>query len=606
MDTQPSRPGSGPDSSPAAAPSPPVQAGQTNQAGQTSQTGAEAARAQEACAGAADRKGLGKGPVMRKVRKVRRAGYLGELFGPENISHIPLGFLLTLAGITLVLMVSLPAFISVQRNEETLAHLLADKGSSLIMAFENILRTGMRSQAGVRLQILLEEMASAPDIAFVAVAMPDGTIIAHSDRRRLGEVLSIDGREADEAAVAALAPSRSVQWSIMQMEGTRSFVAYRQFLPGPQQARRPSNLPIPAIYLGLDVSPFEVTKSQNRAYVFMLAGATLLLGLACLIALFFAERARQSRSREQEAEGRVRALEEEVRRKEKLAAVGSLAAGVAHEIRNPLSSIKGYATYFGMRFPEGSEDRKAAGVMVAEVERLNRVITELIGLSRPTDAALRPVRLDTVLDHVTSLILRDAETRRVKVVIRLPRKAPLAMADPDRLGQALLNLCLNALEAMPPSGGRLTLAAAQAGGRAIITVKDNGTGIAPEHLSRIFDPYFTTKAKGTGIGLATVHKIVEALHGEITVASRPSEGKRQGETVFTISLPLADAAGAGPAGEDFSAKSAYTGSPDRTPHASALQDSSARQAQGRPRACPPDRDSQDEAPHDSKEQRTDS
>ena len=509
---------------------------------------------------------------MRKVRKVRRAGYLGELFGPENISHIPLGFLLTLAGITLVLMVSLPAFISVQRNEETLAHLLADKGSSLIMAFENILRTGMRSQAGVRLQILLEEMASAPDIAFVAVAMPDGTIIAHSDRRRLGEVLSIDGREADEAAVAALAPSRSVQWSIMQMEGTRSFVAYRQFLPGPQHARRPSNLPIPAIYLGLDVSPFEVTKSQNRAYVFMLAGATLLLGLACLIALFFAERARQSRSREQEAEGRVRALEEEVRRKEKLAAVGSLAAGVAHEIRNPLSSIKGYATYFGMRFPEGSEDRKAAGVMVAEVERLNRVITELIGLSRPTDAALRPVRLDTVLDHVTSLILRDADTRRVKVVIRLPRKAPLAMADPDRLGQALLNLCLNALEAMPPSGGRLTLAAAQASGR------------------------------------ATVHKIVEALHGEISVASRPSEGKRQGETVFTISLPLADAAGAGaePAGEDFSAKSAYTSSPDKAAHASSLQDSSARQAQDRPRTCPPDRDSQDEAPHDSKEQRTDS
>ena len=583
MEAQPPRPEAGPEAQGPplqARPSPPGQAG----------------------AGLAGKDAGGSQGRSSKIRKVRRSGYLGELLGPENISHLPLGFLLTLAGIILVLMVSLPAFISVQRNEETLAHLLADKGSSLIMAFENILRTGMRSQAGVRLQILLEEMASAPDVTFIAVAMPDGTIIAHSDRRRLGEVLSIDGREADEAAVAALAPGRTVQWSLMQMEGTRSFVAYRQFLPGPL-ARRPSSLPIPAIYLGLDVSPFEVTKSQNRAYVFMLAGATLLLGLACLIALFFAERARQSRSREQEAEGRVRALEEEMRRKEKLAAVGSLAAGVAHEIRNPLSSIKGYATYFGMRFPEGSEDRKAAGVMVAEVERLNRVITELIGLSRPTDAALRPVRLDMVLDHVTSLILRDAETRRVKVVIRLPRKAPLAMADPDRLGQALLNLCLNALEAMPPGGGRLTLAAAQAGGRAIVTVKDNGTGIAPEHLSRIFDPYFTTKAKGTGIGLATVHKIVEALHGEITVASRPSEGKRQGETVFTLSLPLADAAGAGPgpAGEDFSAKSAYTSSADST-----TADSSPRQAQDRPRACPPGRDSQDEAPHDSKEQRTDS
>ncbi|MBQ1846324.1 MAG: histidine kinase, partial [Desulfovibrio sp.] len=252
------------------------------------------------------------------------------------------------------------------------------------------------------------------------------------------------------------------------------------------------------------------------------------------------------------------------------------------------------------------EDRKAAGVMVAEVERLNRVITELIGLSRPTDATLRPVRLDTVLDHVTSLILRDAETRKVKVVIRLPRKCPLAMADPDRLGQALLNLCLNALEAMPPGGGRLTLAASQAGDHAVVTVKDNGTGIAPEHLSRIFDPYFTTKAKGTGIGLATVHKIVEALHGEIAVASRPAEGKRQGETVFTVTLPLADAAGAEQAGEDFSKKSAYSGSPDSAAQDSAAQDSSARQAQGRTAALPPARDSQDEAPHDSKEQRTDS
>ena len=198
-------------------------------------------------------------------------------------------------------------------------------------------------------------------------------------------------------------------------------------------------------------------------------------------------------------------LRQNLRQTEKMALVGKLAAGVAHEIRNPLSSIKGYATYFGMRFPEGSEDRKAAGVMVREVERLNRVISELIGLSRPSD--VRPVAapLEDSVAHVLRLIAQDAEKRGVRLVNSLPAALPPARMDPDRLGQALLNICLNALDAMP-DGGTLTLGCTVEKQHLVLSVTDTGQGIAPENLNHIFDPYFTTKGHGTGLGLATVHK----------------------------------------------------------------------------------------------------
>ena len=459
--------------------------------------------------------------------------------------------LLLFCGVALILamVVVATAVTSVHRSERAMAELLAEKGASLLTSFESVLRSGKRQRNGVRLQAMLEEVAVSEDIVFVAVALPDGTIVAHSNRERVGDTLVLDGREAESAALADLSPGPATRARFLEMEDQRAFVVYRFFTPG--MKRVPRGLPVPVIYLGLDTSPFEITRSQNRLYVTLLAVASLLVGLLCLAALSYAWQARESRRLQRHAEGEVKRLEEEVRRKEKLAAVGNLAAGVAHEIRNPLSSIKGYACYFGQRFPEGSDDRKAAEIVVAEVDRLNRVITDLIGLARPSDVHLAEARPADLLAHVQQLIQHEATSRGVHVALHLPPRMPAAMLDVDRMGQALLNLCLNGLDSMQggklgsgqgstagsasdgntAGGGTLTLAVS-AGRRLCFMVADTGPGISAEDLPHIFDPYFTTKSQGTGLGLAMVHKIVEAHQGHIDVV------RSNGRTIFHIWLPL--------------------------------------------------------------------
>lgn len=230
----------------------------------------------------------------------------------------------------------------------------------------------------------------------------------------------------------------------------------------------------------------------------------------------------------------VRKLQEEVRRSEKLAALGGLAAGIAHEIRNPLSSLKGLASFFGNKFPEGSEDREAATVMISEVDRLNRVISELLEFARPSELKLKPTDLNQLLEHSVRLVRQDAETKGIEINLTKDESLPKALLDPDRFSQCLLNLYLNAIQAME-AGGRLSVKSISGPGNALrIAVSDTGKGIEKNAIQKIFDPYFTTKPTGTGLGLAIVHKIVEAHKGRIEVGSSPGQ-----ETVFTISIPAA-------------------------------------------------------------------
>jgi two-component system, NtrC family, sensor histidine kinase HydH len=221
----------------------------------------------------------------------------------------------------------------------------------------------------------------------------------------------------------------------------------------------------------------------------------------------------------------VRELQSEIRRREKLAALGSLAAGMAHEVRNPLSSIKGFATYLGGKFPKGSEEEEAAAVMIQETERLNRVISELLEFARPSDIKPKPVAIDDLIARSLKLIAPDAAHKGVGVEAEIAEGVGLITLDPDRMIQALLNVYLNAIQAMD-SGGTLRVRAGEEGSLLRLDIEDTGSGIQAQDVSRVFDPYYTSKAQGTGLGLAIVHKIVEAHGGQVKVLSTPGVGTR--------------------------------------------------------------------------------
>lgn len=228
----------------------------------------------------------------------------------------------------------------------------------------------------------------------------------------------------------------------------------------------------------------------------------------------------------------IKELQEKVRRAERLASLGRLAAGIAHEIRNPLSSIRGFAHYFQGKFDPETKDVKYAKAMVGEIDRLNRIIEALLNFARPAEPELQPCSVEDVLNHVLQLVQTDVNAKEVKVVTDIEDDIPNVMLDRDQMIQALLNILLNAVNAVD-KGGEISVSIYMEMDTLQIGISDTGSGISPEDLPRVFDPFFTTRKDGTGLGLAIVHRIIENHNGEIGVESKPGEG-----TTFTVRLPL--------------------------------------------------------------------
>ena len=232
----------------------------------------------------------------------------------------------------------------------------------------------------------------------------------------------------------------------------------------------------------------------------------------------------------------IKLLEEKVRRSEKLAAIGKLAAGVAHEIRNPLSSIRGFAQYLRNTLKDKPREKEYAETIVSEVDRINRVVTDLLTFARPMEAQLAPADVTELVESTVRLVQADARSRDVGIQMNLSDLSIIPL-DTHQIKQAILNLLLNSLQAVD-SGGSIEVGAEldPSVSRLKIWVEDDGPGIAPDQKEKIFDPFFTTREKGTGLGLAIVHKIVENHNGEINLQSPPA-GKVRG-CRFTISIPV--------------------------------------------------------------------
>ena len=232
----------------------------------------------------------------------------------------------------------------------------------------------------------------------------------------------------------------------------------------------------------------------------------------------------------------IKQLEEKVRRSEKMAAIGKLAAGVAHEIRNPLSSIKGFAQYLRQALKNKPREKEYAETMVLEVDRINQVVTDLLTFARPMEAELAPTDISELVEHTVRLVHDDAQSRNVSVQMNISDLSKIPL-DANQMTQAILNLLLNSLQAIH-TGGQIEVGAElnPSDSRLKIWVEDDGTGIAADQKEKIFDPFFTTREKGTGLGLAIVHKIVENHNGEINLQSPPA-GKTQG-CRFTIAIPI--------------------------------------------------------------------
>jgi signal transduction histidine kinase len=229
---------------------------------------------------------------------------------------------------------------------------------------------------------------------------------------------------------------------------------------------------------------------------------------------------------------RIIAIEEQLRRSEKLSTLGEMAAVLAHEIRNPLGSIRGTAEILRDDYRPGDPKHEFIEIQIKETERLNHVVEDFLRMARQQPLDLRDCSIREELETIVTLVAKDAQDRGVSLRLEQNVEQAVIRGDGEKLRQGFLNIVINALQATP-SGGSVSISLNKVESGFVINFRDSGPGISPENLQRIFEPFYTTKSDGTGLGLAVTRKIIDGHAGTMDIKSEVGRG-----TTVSVRLPL--------------------------------------------------------------------
>ncbi len=403
------------------------------------------------------------------------------------------------------------------------------------------------------LQSILEASAYSRELAYAAIVDADGKAIAHSDRSLVGRQMPSYGDAGALLNQGPVALVRSVYSS-----GGKIFEIRRPLL---LSGREFGSIRVGVSTLLIRSELDEGLQPTVIAIVAAVAGASLIALLLAQILLRpihvirsgitrlgrgefgvmvdlprddeFAELGQfvNSVSAKMSASSTQDALR-------KLTALSRLSAGIAHEVKNPINATVIHLELLKQKLAAPASDQAAIKehltVIGAQMRRLDEVVQGFLKFIRPEDLKLQAVSLSTLVDAMQPIVAAEADHNGIELTLDIPRGLPDIRVDPGMMQQALLNLAINACQAMP-AGGRLRIGAAVASGRRVeIICEDTGSGITPEHLDKIFNLYFTTKEGGSGIGLSMVYRTIQLHDGEIEVQSTPGRG-----TTFRVLLPQA-------------------------------------------------------------------
>lgn len=461
----------------------------------------------------------------------------------------------------------------IQRARELMVQSLTHHGTLMTQTLAGATRATMRqgSWRTMMLQTLVDELVEHPHVLAIAILGPQGNLMASAHN----EDLVSAGLEMDSDPLAGLPEDLRRQVRERQplntflsgelvvgrrFESSHRLLRLGRVLPhlprhmdgnhGPEPPVGEPGHPPPEPHGGgmtgnhmmgmgmmqgrlrlgqayvlvrLSTKAFEEDRDKDLRQALVLAG--LIFAAALLAGLGLAAATRR-RDRE------LARLRKEVAEAAHLAAVGRLAGSVAHEVRNPLSALRGLVQYLAKGHPAGSKEAEYASVAVSEVDRLERVVSGLLEYTRPRPPRRFPLDLGESLRGTLDLMADDPRAQGVTMDLEVPEGLPPVQADPDQLRQVLLNLVVNALEALD-GRGRLLVQAQAKKDQLEVKVSDSGPGLPPGDFEQVFDPFFSTRERGTGLGLAIARRIAQAHGGDLKAANAP-----QGGAVFTLTLPL--------------------------------------------------------------------